>query len=135
MPDAKGLTTGVWQLAHELSEQVLELTAKSALRCRGFFADQMSDAAVSALASIAATGGAIPVSGISTIEYIGELRAARNSLTVLAKQLGRAVDRGYVAESDAAGIAEKVDELQGLVLMLTLAIRRNTGLNGVRRTA
>lgn len=125
----------VWQQAHDLSEAVMRLSQQPLVRGRRFFADQICDAAVSALAGVSFAPHSREADFTVRAEFIVGLAQARESLTQLKELLEGGAERAYVSAEDAEPLVRRAEEVSAMVLALSMQLRRSTSLHPERRGA
>ena len=108
----------VWQKAHRLAMEVVEMAELPAFERRFAFRDQMMRAALSVSANIAEGQGRG-----TTLDFAGFVDRARGSLFELDVWLFSAAERGWITPEQAEAANKAVLELNAMLYALRESLR------------
>ena len=112
----------VWEKAHELAMEVLDLAERPPLASRFYFRDQLCAAAMSVPANIAeGSGRGRPLDSAAFIDR------ARGSLFELDTWLYAASRRGYCTDDEHARFAALIGEINAMLYALRESLRKQAG--------
>jgi len=109
------------RLAEELSREVHELEQLPSLRRRRVIFNELSDAALTALITLAVPWN--PSDHRDTQRHLRELRHARRVLATFRTRLNRAVALGWLDQPRAEPLDRTAEELSALLLVLHSNVR------------
>lgn len=120
MRDIAGLLLIAFRQAHELSEAVLDQTA---LQQQRRLSDQLSDAAVSALAHVAAASANYGGDYFERLEAASSVGGARGSLVELKQLLTSAHGRGALSDAAHGELVTRCSDLTALLMAIAVEMR------------
>lgn len=129
MRDLRSLLLLAFSLAHQISEECLDLEHR--LAHRRFYAEQLADAGVSILAHIACADASYPpFDAQSHVELARSLAGARERLDECRTILKRLVEHGNLPETTVEELRQRIEELMAVVRGLELEVRAARRLAG-----
>lgn len=126
MRDIAGLLTIAFSQAYELSESVMKLDFGS----RKNLSDQLADAAVSALAHVAAATASHHGDYLARIAAASSVSGGRGSLSELDRLLNLAHTRGVLSAAERDQLVSRCSDL--LALLMAVAVEMSVGDRGRR---